>query len=74
MKNAIKFTYIKEHTVELWDNAQDYIAQAIYDAFTHELNDYVDDGDSDNIPGDTLKEIFIYITKNMIEDEEFWED
>lgn len=74
MKDTIEFTYIKEHTVELNDNAQNYIAEAIYDAFTRELCDYVDDGDADHLPSDTLKEIFIHITKDMVKDEEFWED
>ena len=74
MKNAIKITYTKKHTVELNDNEQSYIAQAIYDAFVRELSDYIDDGEPDNIPSDTLKEIFSRITENMVDDEEFWED
>ena len=74
MENTIEITYTRKHTVELDEHEQDYIAQAIYDAFTRELSDYIDDGDTDNVPGDTLKEIFDRIVENMVEDEEFWED
>lgn len=65
-------TYIKEYTIALDSTTQEFIAQAIYQAFYRELSDYLDDGDPDNIPSDTLKEIFSRITENMIEDEEFW--
>ena len=70
MKETIEVTYTKTATVTEYQ--QDCIAQCIYDAFIDELSD--DILDIDAIPGDTLKEIFVKITQNMLEDDEFWGD
>ena len=72
MRNTLEVTYTKKHSISLEDSAQDCIAQAIYEAFVRELNDYVDDGDVDTVPGDVLKRIFVYISESMINDGEFW--
>ena len=73
-KNTIEFTYTRKHTAELNEIAQDVIAQTIYAAFINELSDYIDDGEAENIPGNTLKDVFYYIVGSMMEDKEFWED
>lgn len=70
MKEIIEVTYTK--TATLSEQSQDYIAQAIYEAFTDELADYISDVDA--IPKDALKGIFAQITKDMLEDDEFWGD
>ena len=70
MKDPIEVTYTK--TTELNESKQDCLAQTIYDAFLDSLADFVDDVDA--VSGDTLKNIFAQITKNMLEDDEFWGD
>ncbi len=70
MKEPIEITYTKTTTLNEWP--QDCIAQAIYDAFIDELADHI--GDADAIPESTLREIFATITKNMLDDDEFWGD
>jgi len=70
MKEPIEVTYTK--TTTLNEQSQDCIAQGIYETFTDELADYINDVDA--ISGDTLKNIFAQITKDMLEDDEFWGD
>ena len=70
MKEPIEVTYTK--TATLSEQSQDYIAQGIYEAFSDELADYISDVDA--IPGSTLREIFATITKNILNDDEFWGD
>jgi hypothetical protein len=72
MKEPIEVTYTK--TIELDEYSQNYLEQDIYDAFTSKLSDYLDGGDVDTVPGGTLKKIFAIITKNMLDDDEFWGD
>ena len=74
MKNTFVVTYTKKHSISLEESSQGYIAQAIYDVFTRELGDYIDDGDIETVPGDVLKKIFTNITESMVNDDEFWGD
>lgn len=74
MKNTLVVTYTKKHSISLEESSQSYIAQAIYNVFTGELHDYVDDGDIETVPGDVLKKIFTNITESMVNDDEFWGD
>ena len=70
MKEPIEITYTK--TAGLNEQRQDCIAQTIYDVFLDTLADFVDDVDA--IPGNTLRNVFAQIIKDMLEDEEFWGD
>lgn len=70
MKEPIEITYTK--TIELDEYSQNYLEQDIYEAFTSKLNDYLDDDNVDTVPGNTLRKIFATITKNMLDDDEFW--
>lgn len=74
MEHTLEVTYTKKHTIALEESSQNYIAVAIYDAFTRELSDYIDDGNVDTIPGEALKRIFTNISENMINNDEFWGD
>ena len=74
MEHTLEVTYTKKHTITLEESSRNYITQAIYDTFTRELSDYIDNGDVDTVPGDTLKKIFNCIATDMLTDDEFWGD